>query len=849
MKRSLILTGFAAPFLAGMALTQQVGTLEELPLAFVENRGQWDTPAQFVARRGPLVARLEADALILELRRRRAEGQVQTLVARIHFEGARESVELVGESAQAGIHNFFLGSDPGEWRQGVTGFSSVLYRGLYEGVDLRVREHDGRLEYDLLLAPGADLEGVVFRCAGTTGLDVESDGSLRMRSALGPILQSPPKTWAVQPDGARKPLECAFRKLDEERYGFRLPAGDPDLPVVIDPGLEWATFLGGSGDEALMALGVDGAGRAVVAGRTYSSDFDTTVGAYETTFQGVEDAFVACLDPTQPGPSQLVWSTFLGGGLRDRILDLELDSAGNVFVIGHTRSSDFPTTAPVAPYDSVHNGGWDAFVAKLSADGGTLSYSTFLGGLFDDQAGAIALEEPDTVTIAGTTQSPGFPTSGAAQSTLNGARDYFLSRLDLSLSGGSALLYSTYVGGSGLESVANLDDTPLANRLVDVDLSLSGEVVMTGVTWSTDFPTVSAYDSSLGGNGDAFITCVDPSIAGPQGFVYSTYIGGSGNDWGRAIDLDASGVVTLGGYTVSSDFPTTVGAMETTYQGGQDTFVLRLDPSLAPGSQLEYSSFLGGEAVENLRTMAVDASGGVVLVGRTHSIGFPTTCGAYGTQINGVHDAFVTYLNPVGTGASDLLYSTFIGGSGGDEGLNAVGFASTAPVPTLMAAGNTASADHPTPDGYDGTLGGSRDGVVLQLELNPLAFCIAAPNSAGDGALICGSGSTSVAANDFTLSVAGAAPFQPGVFFFGPNAIEIPFGDGFRCVGGLVVRLNPPVPADASGAASRPVDLGVPPSDVITPGSLWHFQFWYRDPAAGGQGFNLSNGLKAVFHP
>ena len=238
-----------------------------LPLTFVENAGQWDTPARFVAAMGATVIRVEEGGILVDARPGQGD---ERLLLSFDFVGARDGVEPVGEEALPGVRNYLLGNDPERWRTAVPGYARVVYPDLYAGVDLRLREAAGRLEYDLLLAPGADPSQVVVHCAGVSGIAVDEDGGLELETPLGTLRQTPPVSWTVLPSGEREPLECRFRRVDETSYGFHLAGREADLPVVIDPGLEWATFLGGSDRDEPFGMTRRANGELVVVGMTAS---------------------------------------------------------------------------------------------------------------------------------------------------------------------------------------------------------------------------------------------------------------------------------------------------------------------------------------------------------------------------------------------------------------------------------------------------------------------------------------------------------------------------------------------------------------------------------------------------
>ncbi|MFN2384788.1 MAG: hypothetical protein ABR576_00605 [Thermoanaerobaculia bacterium] len=349
-------------------------TLAGLPADFVENRGQWGGSARFVARRGSLLAAFHPDSVRIH------QGDETPLTLR--FMAASENVALVGEERRPGRYNFFFGNDPRQWRSEVPAWGSVLYRGLYPGVDLRIREEAGRLEYDLMLAPGRDLAQVAIRTETACGLGLESDGSLSIRTDSGTLRQTPPRTWEVLRDGRRRPIESRFRILGDERYGFEVPGRDQKLALVVDPGLEWSTFLGGFDREEIhgMAVAADGSGDVIVAGSTWSSDFPASSGS-----RGASPLVPFVARVTSNG-SALVYATLFGGtdGNVSFGLDLALDASSAPVLVGETNSATFPTTP--GAYDPTFNEpsaqinrGWDAFVTRFDASGGRMVFSTFLG--------------------------------------------------------------------------------------------------------------------------------------------------------------------------------------------------------------------------------------------------------------------------------------------------------------------------------------------------------------------------------------------------------------------------------------------------------------------------------------
>jgi hypothetical protein len=373
------------------------------------------------------------------------------------------------------------------------------------------------------------------------------------------------------------------------------------------------------------------------------------------------------IDPT------LVYSTYLGGAHVDYANSIAVDDYGNAYVIGTTTSTDFPTAAAL---QAVHAGGrsmFDAFVSKLNASGSELVYSTYLGGKGDDNGGGIAVDDSGYAYVSGVTDSTDFPTTvGAIQTTNAGYGDAFVSKLDAS---GSALVYSTYLGGSSNDGAG----------LIAVDRSRS--VYVAGGTSSKDFPTTAGVlQAHLNGDGtmaDAFVSKLDAS---GSALVYSTYLGGSGSDWADAITVDSFGKAYVTGTTFSTDFPTTVGAIQTAYAGNGDGFVSKLNAS---GSALIYSTYLGGADADYAYGIAVGDFGNAYVAGVTQSTDFPTVAPLQGTHGGGIEDAFVSKLNVKG---SALIYSTYLGGTDWDDAF-AIAVDNSG---NAYVTGQTASTDFPT---------------------------------------------------------------------------------------------------------------------------------------------------------
>src|SRR5215204_6550628 len=565
---------------------------------------------------------------------------------------------------------------------------------------MAVRGEGGNLKYEFHLKPGSSVEDVRLGYRGAEGLSVGAGGQLLVQTSLGVLKDAAPVSYQ-RIGGERVPVESRYTLKGDGGYGFAVGAYDPRYPLVIDPGLDYSTFLGGGDGDRGGDIAVRD-GRAYVTGGTRSPDFPTTSGAFDTTHNGLDDAFVTKLNASG---SALAYSTFLGGGNADDAgQGIAVDADGRAYVTGNTSSPDFPTTT--GAFDTTLNSN-DAFVTKLNASGSALAYSTFLGGTDStdevDQGLGIAVRN-GTAYVTGESASADYhTTSGAFDRTFNGGiADAFVSKLNAS---GSALAYSTFLGGT--------DSTDEVDQGLGIAVR-NGTVYVTGESASADYPTTTgAYDTSYnGGSSDVFVTKLNAS---GSALAYSTFLGGTNDDigWDIAV-LDGRAYVT--GQTASADFPTTTGAFDRTFNGGTfpgDAFVTKLNAS---GSALAYSTFLGGTFTDRGESIAVDGSGRAYVTGFTSSTDFPTTSGAFDRTFNGGGDAFVTKLNASG---SELAYSTFLGGAGSDASSDIAvdGMGRT------YVTGQTSSFDYPTtPGAFDRTFNGGGDAFVTKLNASGSAL-------------------------------------------------------------------------------------------------------------------------------
>jgi hypothetical protein len=667
---------------------------------FVKNAGQLQGVARYYAIGENSAVFFEPSSVVLD---HRPTSPLERGVAlRVEFPGAHARPKLeVGEPSES-RRNAFLGSDPSRWRTGVATYGEVRYVGVASGADLVYRMADGRLKYDLVLAPGAELSKAVLRYRGAESLSIDGDGGLVVHSGTAELREEPVFMYQ-EIGGQRVVVRGGYRVVSGNEFGFWAASYDRSLPLVVDPGLMWSSFVGGNGTDYLHAVATDASGNVYVVGMTNSTNYPVTSGAYQSTMAGGNDVVVTKLKADGSGA---MWSTCLGGSGNEEANGVVVDANGNVYVCGYTYSSDFPVTS--GAFRTTHTDGrTDPFVTKLSPSGGTLVYSTYLGGDSDDQAVTIAVNSSGEAVVGGSSGSSNFPTTpGVVKPTfspnfLNGA-DGFVTKLNAA---GSGLVYSTFVGSnSGTESVSG------------VALDVNGLAVLVGATLSTDFPTTAgAFDQTHNGDWDCVVAKLN---SGATAYLFSTFLGGSGSDEGYGVAVDGAGYVYVTGRTMSPEFPVTSGAVQRNYRNGPyDAFVTKLNPD---GRALSYSTYLGGTGADYGRDVVVSAGGQACVAGLTLSTDFPTTSGAFQTTTGGGWDAFTTTLSATG---SSLAYSSYLGGSGSEA---AHGLA-LKPNGQAVLVGLSDSANYPTTSGaFDRTQNspGAYDGFVASVDVglaSPLA--------------------------------------------------------------------------------------------------------------------------------
>jgi hypothetical protein len=672
-------------------LTREAGALRDevrqRPLAFEANHGQTDPEVRFVARGAGYTVFLTPTEAVVALGGR-GPGRAVVRVKPVH---TSPSTRLVPDGVLPGVVHY--ADVPATRPISAPTYERVRYAGLYPGVDLVYYGRPRELEYDFVVAPGADPGRIAVALEGAERLELDRGGDLVVHTAAG-LLRQPRPIVYQEVDGARRSVSADY-VLDGDGYvRFRLGAYDPTRRLVIDPVLAYSTYLGGSNEEgdwlwgAVFGIAVDTGGNAYVTGSTTSVDFPTTAGE-DGTLGGSQDAFVTKLSPT----GAVVYSTYLGDICDDVANDIAVDPAGNAYITGRAHGS--VCFAGLRP---------GALVAKLDPTGAPL-YSLVFGGMYaDTSAGrAITVDAQGRAYVTGMATTTDFPTTPGAFRTvgcpdlgLPGYGDGFVAKVGPA----GALEYSTFLCGNGVDDPS------------DIALDAAGNMVVAGTTRSGDFPTANPLQATSGSYPLGTTGFVSKLSADGTQLVFSTYLGGTINDLLNGLAVDAQGNVYVTGETESDDFPTTPGVLQP--QRGNlfcldelctDAFVAKLN---AAGSALVYSTYLYGENDDGGSKIAVDAAGYAYVVGTTASLYFPLRDAFQATsRVRGPWDAFVAKLYPDGT---RLVYSSYLGGSGGPSPLEGADSGTAIAIDAAgnaYVAGSTKSYDFPTTAGaFQPAIGG-----------------------------------------------------------------------------------------------------------------------------------------------
>lgn len=751
----------------------------KLPLSFEENMGQTAHEVRYISQGAGYKLFLTPQEAVLSLGApvsydlsplhrfetlralRKASGVRTMTTVRMRFEGADPAAQISAADRLLKKSNYFIGSNTRKWHTEVPSYARVKYASIYPGVDLVFYGNQRRLEYDFIVAPGADPKNIRLKLEGARNLRINTHGDVVLTVAGGDVVLQKPAVYQMV-KGERREISGGYALTKGQRVTFSVPTYDRSEPLILDPVLNYSTYLGGASNDGFPAglgIAVDAAGNAFVAGTTFSTDFPTTATGFDPGPLGSNLKGAIFVTEINPSGTAEVYSTYLAGNTGEIGAALALDPTGKIYVTGVTLSSDFPTTSNAlkqSPNAGNLNFG-TSFISKLDptlSGAASLVYSSYIGGTggaFVDFGNAIAADASGNAYVAGDTfSSPGsgqanFPVQNAFQATPTDATDgnAFLTRIDTTQSGSNSLIYSTYLGGAGANAAS--PGPGFADVAFGVAVDGSNNAYLVGTTASTDFPTTANgfKTASPTGNikGTGFVAKIDTTKSGSASLVYSTYLGGEVRDFGFGIGLGPANVAYVTGTTNSLLFPTTTGAFQTTGNAAGVAFVSLVDTSKTGAASLQYSTFLGGTSVSTGIGIQSDAAGNAYVAGATAAnIDFPRTPGALQPVYPGAQsDGFVSKINPGGNGAADLVYSTYFGGNGaGHDQILAIALDTSNPANAYVTGQTFSSVASfpifPNPGAFQTTLKGTTDAFVAKL--TPIPTLVVSPTTLAFGTIL-----------------------------------------------------------------------------------------------------------------
>jgi uncharacterized repeat protein (TIGR01451 family) len=708
-------------------------TFSRLPLAFERNSGQSDPRVKFLSRGPGYGLFLTKNEAVLSLAT--DKNSKNSDIVRLKIAGARSDAPVTGIDALPGKTNYFIGKDHSKWRTNVANYSKVRYTGVYAGIDLLYYGNQQQLEHDFIVAPGADPKKIALQISGAKKLEINPAGDLVLGTNNGEIRFKKPVIYQEK-NGSRVEIAGGYQLEKHNRVSFQVGEYDRTRELIIDPVLNYSTYLTAPATVLANAIAVDSSGNAYITGSlSAGTSFPPTAATACATCGagGTGDIFVAKLNATG---TALTFLSIIGGTASDTGNAIAIDTANPpaVFVTGQTNSVDFPTSTN-AFNTTAGNNAPDAFAFKLQNDGAALLYSTYLNGgaAATDHADigtGIAVGPNGNIYVAGSTASTTFlPAAFAAgiqtanADNTGATTDAFLVKLNPAGTGASDLLYGTYWGGSA-------DDAANAIALFSTD-----KVYIAGFTKSTaNYPTsVGAVQTTFAGSQDGFVasvntnnavvssaTCIHATTANtvefvtaaPHGLVSgdSFIISGVANSTGgTTIVFNGTHTATAG--TATNKIHYTTGNCKASTNN--DTGVTNAT-SLVIGN-LKYSTLVGGNLVDEVKAVALDGSGNIYATGSTTSTAnFPSATSALqNTGLGGGTDAFIVKLNPTGTAIS---YSGYLGGAGNEVGTSiAVNKACTASCEAYIAGTTTSAGNFFNTNALQGTFGGAQDGFIARI--------------------------------------------------------------------------------------------------------------------------------------
>ncbi len=621
----------------GIELAKAASSYGKLPLSFEENKGQTDASVRYLSRGSGYTLFLTEKDAVLSLATVDKNRQKNSTAIRMGFAGSTGAATVEASELQPGRSSYLSGRDSSKWLTNISQFGRVNYRNVYPGIDASFYGNQRQLEYDLIVAPGADPKQIRLRYEGIGKITVAKNGNLMIETALGNLEQLAPVSYQTI-NGVRRPVASKYAVRSNGEVTFDVARYDRSQPLVIDPVVQWSTFIGGTSADVANSIALDSANNIYLTGYTTSADFPEATVRFGGTrgISGTQDAFIVKI---AAGGSTLLKSSYLAGENDDQGMVIKVDNEGSVYVAGFTNSNFFPTATPFQ--DTLSSNTVDAFIVKLPPALDSLTFGTYLGGIGDDRVNDMAIDSGKNIVLVGTTTSSNF----SGTTTQVGGADAFVAKLNAD---GRTYAFRVYLGSRGTDSGNG------------VALDSANNIYVTGRTNRFDFPTTAGViqpNIVTDGAVDAFVTKYNPT--GTR--LYSTFMGGAGYDEGIAIGVDNTGAAYIFGVTESANFPT-LNPIRGALSGTRDAFLTKLNPT---ATARVYSTFLGGSGSDNAEALFLNpATGGIVLTGWTNSADLPVAS-ANQAAIGGGADAFVMEINPAGTG---YVSSSYLGGAGDDFG-------------------------------------------------------------------------------------------------------------------------------------------------------------------------------------
>ena len=663
-------------------LTREYG---KLPLAFEANRGQTASEVRYLAHGRGFQLFLTSQEAVLALQRaatgtqpakgasllvsrRKPNAILRASTLRMHFDGANPAATIAGTKPLPGRVNYFIGKDPQKWHTDIPSYEAVRYQGIYPGVDVLFYGRGQSLEYDFVVAPGADPQAIALSIAGARKLELDARGDVLMEVTGGKVVLQKPVIYQ-NTNGVRREIAGNYSIAHDHQIRFSVAAYDHTQPLTVDPLLNYSTYVGGESFDSAAGIALDTTGDAYIAGRTTSTTFPQMNPVSGTTPADLSEGtvFVSELNPTG---TALLYSTYLGGSgngsLGEAATAIAVDTASppNVYVTGYTFSPDFPVSTALLPYQGQPgpagtSSGGSAFITKLapSASGSAqLTYSSYLGGDTSDEGFGIAVDGSGNAYIAGLTMSTNFPQKGTAitPGQTSSAGNAFLTEINTAASGAASLVYSTYLGGSGAGTGNFL---PFGDIALGIAIDTTSDAYVVGSTTSTDFPTAGtaiSVSAACGANtnGSAFISVINTTA---QSLTYSHCLSGNnyeaafGVSLGTGVPAVATKVAYITGTTGSSNFPVTANSIPPAGTVASGVAFVSLLNTATGG--LQYSTYLGGTNSDTGFSIGSDSLGNAYVTGLTASLNFPITQGALEVALNNpTGEAFVSKISPNGNG-------------------------------------------------------------------------------------------------------------------------------------------------------------------------------------------------------